>query len=211
MTESRGSIEVLHVDDDADFLELAKTFLERDDAGPELRVTTATDVATALDRVEEGVPDCVVSDYEMPGTDGLEFLRALRTRFRSVPFVLFTGEGSEDVARDAFRVGATDYMQKRSGSDQYALLAKRIRNAVAGYRAKVASERYDTVVDALGDAVFVLDGDGRLTSVNDGFLRLLGYERERALGAEVSLFDADGGYLASQVAALRSGEAGDSV
>ncbi|MFC6614299.1 PAS domain S-box protein [Halopenitus salinus] len=132
-------IRVLHVDDDASFGELAADFLERVDDRFEVR--TAHDASEGLDRITERTPDCIVSDYEMPGPDGLEFLENVREEHPDLPFILFTGKGSEEVASDAISAGATDYLQKGSDTEQYELLANRIRNVVEQNRSQSALER----------------------------------------------------------------------
>ncbi len=188
MDPGRETIRVLHVDDDPDFGTLAAMLVERE-ADADLTVTTVRSAAEGLSRLADEEVDCIVSDYEMPEMDGLEFLRAVRNRHAELPFILFTGRGSEEVARDAFRAGATDYMQKETGVDQYAVLANRVRNAVSKYRAQTASERYGTVIEALDNAVFNLDADARFTSVNDRFVDLLGYDRETVLGERASFVE----------------------
>ncbi|MFB6149445.1 MAG: PAS domain S-box protein, partial [Halobacteriales archaeon] len=59
-----------------------------------------------------------------------------RSGSNDLPFLLFTGKGSEEVASDAITAGATDYLQKGSGTEQYELLANRVVNAVDQYRSK---------------------------------------------------------------------------
>jgi len=126
------AIRVLHVDDDPELGDLTATHLERED--DRFAVRTATGAAEGLDSIEARPPDCVVSDYDMPGQDGIEFLRSVREERPELPFILFTGKGSEEVASDAIGAGATDYLQKGSGTDQYGILANRIGNAVEQYR-----------------------------------------------------------------------------
>ena len=127
-----GPIRVLHVDDEPDFAAVVGTRLaEIDDR---FAVETATGADEALARLAERPPDCVVSDYEMPGRDGLDLLRAVRERHPDLPFVLFTGRGSEAVASEAISAGVTDYLQKGTGTERYELLANRIDNAVTARR-----------------------------------------------------------------------------
>jgi len=178
MVQSR--IEVLHVDDDPDVAELTGTFLKRND--DRFVIETVTGAREALDCIGDRPPDCVVSDYNMPGMDGLEFLQTVRENHPELPFILFTGKGSEAVASEAISAGVTDYLQKGSGSERYELLANRIRNAV---RARYETQRADRqeelmrLTEFAGDAggfeidmetgdVLFTDGARRLTGFNDG-------------------------------------------
>jgi PAS domain S-box-containing protein len=143
----------LHVDDDPEFADLTATFLERED--DRFDVVTATSAGEGLERLGPDV-DCVVSDYEMPGRSGIEFLEAVRESHPDLPFILYTGKGSEAVAGEAIRGGATDYLQKDPGTDQYTVLANRIANAVEQYRARrraAAQERINTVVREVNEAL----------------------------------------------------------
>jgi PAS domain S-box-containing protein len=131
--ENRGdAVRVLHVDDDAAFASTTATFLERE--SERFDVETAPSGAAALDRLADAEYDCVVSDYQMPGRNGLELLRAVRADDPDLPFLLFTGEGSESIASEAISAGVTDYLRKGTGTDQYALLANKIENAVERHR-----------------------------------------------------------------------------
>lgn len=148
------AIKVLHVDDGPALLKLASEFLERGD--DRFDVITEASADEGLDRLAEGQIDCVVSDYRMSGMDGLEFLAAVRETDPDLPFILFTGRGSEEVASDALSMGATDYLQKGTGTEQYELLANRIKNGVESHRnRKRASslERVRTIVRDVNQAL----------------------------------------------------------
>lgn len=149
------------MDDDSDFLDLASRLLERESEA--LDVETASSAEEALELLEDGGYDCVVSDYEMPGLHGTDFLREVRDRYPSLPFILFTGKGSEEVASEAISAGVTDYLQKGGGTDQYAILANRVRNAVDQRRTELELERSEDrlrlVLDNLPHPVFVVDED----------------------------------------------------
>jgi PAS domain S-box-containing protein len=132
MTDESRTIAVLHVDDDPEFGALTAAFLERED--DRFAVETATSTREGLDRFADAEYDCIVSDFDMPERSGLEFLEAVRDRDEDVPFVLFTGHGSERIASEAISAGVSDYLQKDPGSEQYTLLANRIRTLVAKRR-----------------------------------------------------------------------------
>nr|WP_101351035.1 PAS domain S-box protein [Haloarcula taiwanensis] len=155
-------VRVLHVDDDPEFAEVAATFLER--VGDGFSVETAANVSEGLARLAEAAFDCVVSDYDMPETNGIEFLEAVRAEYPDLPFVLFTGKGSEEVASEAVSKGVSDYLQKGRGTERYTLLANRIQNLVAQHRAEAGLEsriEQQSVLAALGESA--LSGCGLQT------------------------------------------------
>jgi PAS domain S-box-containing protein len=127
-------IRVLHVDDEPNLADMVATFLERHNDRFDIHTAASPDngesVLTAQDI------DCVVSDYEMPGRTGLDFLEDVRAEHPALPFILYTGKGSEAVASTAMSKGATDYLQKEQCTDHYELLANTIENAVSQFRAE---------------------------------------------------------------------------
>ena len=170
----RDETRVLHVDDDPDFAELTATFLERGDE--RFAVTTAHRASEALSLLASEAFDCVVSDYEMPGRNGIEFLERVREEFPDLPFVLFTGKGSEAVASEAISAGVTDYLQKERGTKQYELLANRLANAVAQRRAErraaESTRRYEVLFTHTSNAIASVtfeDDEPLIQSVNPAF------------------------------------------
>jgi len=140
-----NGIRILHVDDDPDFASLTADFLEREDE--RFTVTTANDPTDGREQLESGEFDCIVSDFDMPGESGIGFLESVRTDYPDLPFILFTGKGSEEVASDAISAGVTDYLQKAIGSEQYELLANRIATAVDQYRTARELERQNDLFE----------------------------------------------------------------
>jgi PAS domain S-box-containing protein len=131
-------IRVLHVDDDRSLAALSAEYLERED--DRIAVHFETRPSEGVEYVEANAVDCVVCDYDMPEMNGLELLDAVREAFPRLPFILFTGKGSEEIASEAITRGVTDYLQKRPGTEQYQLLANRILNHVERTRARRALE-----------------------------------------------------------------------
>jgi GAF domain-containing protein len=70
-----------------------------------------------------------------------------------LPFILFTARGSEEIASDAVSEGVTDYFRKRRGSEQWRVLANRIENVSARYRAEEAVERRESALQQLARTV----------------------------------------------------------
>lgn len=142
-------LSVLHVEDDPTFAEIAAEFLRQTD--DTLTVVTEVDPESALNRLraDPGAIDCVVSDYGMPAMDGLELLEAIRSEWPDLPFILFTGRGSEEIAAEAISAGVTDYIQKDADSDTYEILSHRIRNAVERRRAQGDAARTQRVLEGV--------------------------------------------------------------
>ncbi|GAB3313307.1 hypothetical protein GCM10027355_05500 [Haloplanus salinarum] len=178
MSESGDEIRVLHVDDDPDVADLTAISLERQDE--RFVVETAHDTGTALDRLDDGV-DCVVSDYEMPDGTGIELLETVRDRYPDLPFVLFTGKGSESVASEAISAGVTDYLQKGAHADGYAILANRIDNAVDRYRVDRERRRHLDAIETAQEGIAILD-DGEFVYVNEAYASLYGYDPDDLVG-----------------------------
>ncbi|PWR71446.1 PAS domain S-box protein [Methanospirillum lacunae] len=128
-------ITVLYVDDDPEFIRFFKTFLESKSS---LHVITATSGPEVLDMVSRGACDIIVSDYQMPGMNGIQLLQNIRVS-STLPFILFTGKGREEVVMEAINNGATFYLQK-SGDPQtlFAELVHKIKAAVGNWRAELA-------------------------------------------------------------------------
>ncbi|MFB6196813.1 MAG: response regulator, partial [Halobacteriaceae archaeon] len=73
---SLDRIKVLHVDDEPGFADTVSEFLERED--DRITVETAREAEAGLDALDETEFDCIISDYEMPGQNGIEFLETVR-------------------------------------------------------------------------------------------------------------------------------------
>lgn len=204
------TIRVLVVDDDPQLAELTGLCLERHDDDVEAVVETT--VADGFDRLD-GV-DCVVSDYDMPGTNGLDFLAAVRERDPDLPFVLFTAKGSEEIASRAISAGVTDYLRKGSGGERYEMLANRVRNAVERHRAETELERTETRYRRLVEqelfGIYIVQ-DGRIEYANPGLAEILGHDQEALVGMEFARFidDEDLSLVREQVRRRVEGEVDD--
>ncbi|MCK9630357.1 MAG: PAS domain S-box protein [Methanoregula sp.] len=120
-------ISVLYVDDEDALLDIGKRYLERTG---KLKVDITTSVSHALELMSVTRYDVIVSDYQMPEMDGIEFLKKLRALFPKIPFIIFTGKGREEVAVEAFEYGADFYLQKGGApKPQFTELARKIITA----------------------------------------------------------------------------------
>jgi PAS domain S-box-containing protein len=162
-------ISVLYVDDEPELLGLCKVFLEQ--AG-EFSVTTITSANEGLQTLSQHSYDAIISDYQMPDMDGLEFLKRVRSQDEDLPFILFTGRGREEVVIEAINNGVDFYLQK--GGDpkaQFAELKHKIKKAVESRFAAAAlrteNEKNRGLMDHANDAIFISDAEtGKIIDAN---------------------------------------------
>lgn len=175
---------VLVVDDEPDAAETTALMLE----ARGLDTLTETDPWGVSGRIDERV-GCVVSDYRMPGLDGLELLAEVRESHPDLPFVLFTAEGSETIASRAIESGVDYYLQK-GNEEQYDRLANRVGAAIERARTERAlakrRRQFETVFENAFDGIFVLDvAEAVVVDANPRACELLGYPRDDLVGRDV--------------------------
>ncbi|MDT3436217.1 PAS domain S-box protein [Haloarcula sp. 1CSR25-25] len=196
MGEAGSAIRVLHVDDDRQYAETTAAFLER--TRDEFDIETATSPSEGLSLLETETVDCIVSDYDMPGQNGIDFLESVRENYPDLPFILYTGHGSEAVAGDAISAGVTDYLQKSSGTSHYTILANRIANAVEQYRSQRALEenkdRLSLFIDQSPLGFVEYNPDFEIVRVNDVLTDMFGYTEAELLGETWEVFVTDESY-----------------
>ncbi len=135
-------IRVLHVDDDSSILEISKLILL--EIG-NFEIEHASCVDEAFRKIRSAKFDIVISDYEMPQKNGLEFLKELREQNNQIPFILFTGKGREEVAIKALNLGADGYHNKQGSPETvYGELAHSIKLVVERHKTKEELEDHET-------------------------------------------------------------------
>lgn len=179
------AISILYVDDEPALLDIVKLTLER---SGEFVLTTALDAPKAIQLLTHHSFDAIVSDYQMPGMDGIAFLKVVRQQFDHIPFILFTGRGREEVVIDAINNGADFYLQK--GGDvkaQFAELSNKIRYAVSRKRVELdlreSEERYRNVVEDQTELICRFLPDGTHVFVNEAYCNYFGLRREEIIGS----------------------------
>ncbi|MFT4891311.1 MAG: PAS domain S-box-containing protein [Halobacteriales archaeon] len=141
-------------------------------------------VEDGLELLRGGDVDCVISDHDLPDTDGIAFLEAVRSEHPDLPFLLFTAEGSEAVASRAISANVTEYLIKESYRDQWDRLADLVRESVRYHRSRSPlvdmRRKAETVLRASPDTIAVVE-DGRFVYVNDAGLELFAVDDQAAL------------------------------
>ena len=175
---------VLYVDDEESLLEVGKFFLEEKG---DLHVDTASSAIDAMEKIRTGSYDAIVSDYQMPKMDGIEFLKQVRLTFGNIPFILFTGRGREEVVIQAINNGADFYLQKGGDpTSQFAELDHDIRIAVERRKAVDAlvesEQRLADIINFLPDATFAIDTTGVVIAWNRAIENMTGIPADDMLG-----------------------------
>jgi PAS domain S-box-containing protein len=188
-----AAIRVLFVGETPAFAEQAVSSLQR--ADDRFHVLATTNPEQGLDFLETRPIDCVVSGYELPETDGIEFLESIRGESPDLPVVLFTDQGSESVAREAFLAGATDYVGRERGADQFETLANRIASAVDGgsespprsgppHKRDQRAALFDNSPDPVMELIFE-DKTPIITDINAAFEETFGFGADETIGQPV--------------------------
>jgi PAS domain S-box-containing protein len=161
-------ISILYVDDESALLDIAKRYLEKTGS---LTVETAVSAQEALEKIDRTPYDAIISDYQMPGMNGIEFLQLLRASGNSMPFIIFTGKGREEVVIQAFDSGADFYIQKGGEPRaQFAELAHKVTQAVEFRRSEKSraesEQKLQDIINFLPDATFAIDISGSVIAWN---------------------------------------------
>ncbi|NMB77764.1 MAG: PAS domain S-box protein [Methanomicrobiales archaeon] len=172
-------IAVLYVDDEPALLDPIRHYLEKRGG---FSVDTITSVKGARQKMATKKYDVIVSDYQMPETDGITFLKQLREENNPIPFLIFTGKGHEDVVVEAYNAGADFYIPKGGNPKAMFLdLTQKINQIVTRRRSEEAlfesEERYRKVVEQSHDGIFIFQG-ADLVFFNDRVTEMSGYSRE---------------------------------
>ncbi|MBN1195664.1 MAG: PAS domain S-box protein [Methanomicrobiaceae archaeon] len=176
----QDTIRVLYVDDEPALLEIGKLFLE---SGGNFVVETLPSATEALACIATERYDAIISDYLMPDIDGIEFLHKVRSEDSTIPFILFTGRGREEIAIEAINSGADFYIQKGGQPKaQFAELAHKVRQAVQRRRAEISlresEAKYRELADLLPQMIFETDPDFQVTYANQYAFTTLGYTEQ---------------------------------
>src|SRR5512138_1294133 len=181
---------ILIADDEADIALILRLQLE--DAG--FTTVRARDGAEALEML--GREDCelLLLDIRMPRVDGMQVLERVRTERPELAVVMMTAHGSEEIAVEAMKRGALDYITKPFSTDD---MLKRVERAIRYSRTsyenlilqqELAAEKkkIEAILEGMADLLVAVDTEGRVMTVNRKAEQVLGSDREELLGRNVS-------------------------
>lgn len=137
---------LLYVDDEKSLLDVTQRYFK---LRGDYAIDTAGSAHEGFRKLQTCRYDTIISDYEMPDVNGIEFLSTLRSGGDETPFIIFTGKGREEVVIDAFNAGADYYLQKGGNPRaQFAELCNTIEKAIENRRAKNEIRQKNTEIEA---------------------------------------------------------------
>jgi PAS domain S-box-containing protein len=174
---------ILLVDDEADLREVLDISLS--DIG--YKVLTAENGTQALNILNDNDIPVVVTDIKMPGIDGIELLRKIKSKNPEAEVIMLTGHGDLELAIKSLKHEATDFITKPINDDALEMALQRafekiqMRQKLKEYQRNRAM--YDLFINELiQEDVMIIGSDYRILDINETLLKKLGLEREEAVG-----------------------------
>jgi PAS domain S-box-containing protein len=183
--EIENSVRILHVDDDFSLLEISKAVLS--EANPNFTIDLTFTVDDAFRKLAKDNYDVIISDYEMPEQNGLDFLRKVKEKGLQIPFILFTGKGREEIAIKALNLGAEGYYNKQGNPQTvYGELAHGITMVVNANKSNLAlkelKQKIESMIDQSPSVFELYNKDGIQIRVNPAWDKVYQLPREYTLG-----------------------------
>ena len=177
LTDNEDYLRILHVDDDICFLEVSRQILETEG---KFEIDNVTSVDEAFQKLGAKAYDAVISDYEMPLKNGLDFLKELRDQNNRISFILFTGKGREEVAVKALNLGADSYINKNGSPETvYFELADAINKAVERKKDALEIKQKNEVLERVAESI-----DSGLAIIGKDYYVIWANKRLRDLGGK---------------------------
>jgi len=165
---------VVIIEDEEAHFQLMKQAIDKEFPGTS--VHHFGEAGPCLESLDEMSPDIIITDYLMPGMNGIEFLEALDQREKGTPVIMITGQGDEGVAVQAMKLGAADYLVK--SADFFAMLPRVIEKVIRERKLKQALERsearFKEIFAQSPIGIQLYDGNGLLLEVNQSHLKMFG-------------------------------------
>lgn len=180
--KSGKTVDILQVEDDTSIQRMTEVFFKN--VSDNYRVEAVSTGEKGLEKLSSGHYDIVLLDYMLPGMTGLEVLKDIREKGIDVPVIMITAAGDEKVAMEAINLGADGYVAKVG--NYMPTLPSRVNGLVEKYSLKrelaQARDYTDNIICSMIDILIVTDPEGRIKTVNQAALDMLGYSEEEIMG-----------------------------
>jgi PAS domain S-box-containing protein len=164
---------VIIEDDEAHFQLIKRSIIK---AYPDASIHYFQEAAGCLERLDEINPDLVIADYLLPGMNGIEFLESLNREKRDIPVIIITGQGDENIAIQAMKLGAWDYLVK--SGDFFTLIPSVIGKVAREWKLKESLQgsqrRFREIFSQSPIGIAVFDQNGLLVEANKSCMDIFG-------------------------------------
>ena len=186
--------QLLLVEDDDSHAALIRRTLRSQLPGVEIQRVAS--LACARERMATDAPDLALVDMRLPDGSGLQLIHHTAIGHLAVPVIIMTGQGCEEIAVEAMRAGALDYVVKTAEGFPGNLphvVSRALRESQHVHERKRAertarrvAKRYRALYDDAPAMFFTVDHDGKIVSVNQFGARRMGYSPEELIGRPVT-------------------------
>ena len=137
-----------------------------------------------LEQLDSIIPTVIITDYLLPGMNGIGFLEALSQKDRDIPVIMITGQGDENVAVRAMKLGAVDYLVK--SGDFFTLLPTVIEKVVRKNRLEQSllksEKRFQDMAENTSDWIWEMNAQGKYIYSNPVVKDIIGYSYDEVIG-----------------------------
>ncbi len=183
-------LHILMLEDNPDDAELVKYELNKIDMKFEYTVVDSHD--SFLDAITHNPPDLILSDYSLPGFNGLKALSLAAEKCPQIPYIFVSGHIGEDRAINALKMGATDYVLKDRITKLVPTVERAIKASEERKKRKMAEEaliaseaRYRTIYETSILGIITADSEGNILKLNKAMESILGYTEEEIAGKSI--------------------------
>jgi PAS domain S-box-containing protein len=159
-------LKLVIIEDDEAHYQLMKRAIKK--AYPDASIHYFQEAAGCLESLDEINPDLVMADYLLPGMNGIEFLKSLNREKRDIPVIMITGQGDENLAIQAMKLGAWDYLVK--SGDFFTLIPSVIGKVIREWKLKESLQgsqrRFRQIFSQSPIGIAVYDQNGLLVEAN---------------------------------------------
>jgi PAS domain S-box-containing protein len=167
-------LKLVIIEDDEAHYQLMKRAIKK--AYPDASIHYFQEAAGCLESLDEINPDLVMADYLLPGMNGIEFLKSLNREKRDIPVIMITGQGDENLAIQAMKLGAWDYLVK--SGDFFTLIPSVIGKVIREWKLKESLQgsqrRFRQIFSQSPIGIAVYDQNGLLVEANKSCMDIFG-------------------------------------
>ncbi|NLE05740.1 MAG: PAS domain S-box protein [Crenarchaeota archaeon] len=174
----KNPIEILFVDNNPKSIETALFFLEKN---KKFNIKIAHNTQEALEEINQNNIDIIISDYELPGKNGLKILEELNAKKNIIPFILLTEKNREETSIKALSLGATGYVDKKGKPeivfDELTHYINQIIEKIEAKNALIEKEKQlERIIQYAPIGIATMKYNFQFLSANNEFCKIIGYE-----------------------------------